>query len=207
MANCVSANLLISWPAMRRQPCLASSDCCWHWLCWVPWSTACLSFPQEVPAEATSLSSAVLQVGTSLTSHSLLTQGTVNGSTILECKSWLCATCLAGTVSMTCVSSKYVQQAVPLAVYLAPTLIGSVAFLAVILVAFLYWRRLAGDVANYKQLWHKRRYSAPPLHSGSQDVNLPNPVCCDALPNLPIVMLPLPKLCRVAYCCACLQRR
>ncbi len=63
---------------------------------------------------------------------------------------------------MTCVSSKYQQQAVPLAAYLAPTLIGSVAILAVILVAFLYWRRLAGDVANYKQLWHKRRYSAPP---------------------------------------------
>ena len=102
-------------------------------------------------------------------------------------------------------SSKYVQQAVPLAVYLAPTLVGGVAFLAVILVAFLYWRRLAGDVANYKQLWHKRRYSAP-LHSESQDVNLPNPVC-DALPNLPIVMLPLLKLCRVAYCCACLRRR
>ncbi len=75
---------------------------------------------------------------------------------------WLSVTCLAGTVSMTCVSSSNQQQAVPLAVYLAPTLIGGVGILAIALLAFLYWRRLAGDVANYKQLWHKRRYSAPP---------------------------------------------
>ncbi len=124
--------------------------------------------------------------------------------TILEGKVWLRVTCHAGTVSMTCVSSKYLQQTVPLAVYLAPTLIGSLAILAVILVAFLYWRRLAGDVANYKQLWHKRRYSTPPLHTGSQ---LVIPVCCDALRNLPIVMSPLPKLCMIDCRCACLQRR
>ncbi|DBA91536.1 TPA: hypothetical protein ACH3X1_003159 [Trebouxia sp. C0004] len=71
-----------------------------------------------------------------------------------------------GTVSMTCVSSEFLQQAVPLAVYLAPTLIGSLAALAVILVAFLYWRRLAGDVASYKQLWHKRRQPPGTLKEG-----------------------------------------
>ena len=114
-------------------------------------------------------------------------------------------TCLAGTVSMTCVSSSSQQQSsVPLAVYLAPTLIGGVAILAIALLAFLYWRRLAGDVASYKQLWHKRRYSAPPwaFRVTSHKSLKPSLLWCNLHPA-----------CRhgasaqIACCCACLQRR
>ena len=63
----------------------------------------------------------------------------------------------AGYVSMTC---NFVAQipSVPLAVYLAPSLIGAVLLCIALPLAFIYWRRLASDVANYKQMWHKRRY-------------------------------------------------
>ncbi len=47
-------------PAMQQQPCLAISDWYQRWLCWVDGSTACQSFAQKVPAEANSLSTAVI---------------------------------------------------------------------------------------------------------------------------------------------------
>ncbi len=86
---------------------------------------------------------------------------------------WLSVTCLAGTVSMTCVSSSNQQQAVPLAVYLAPTLIGGVGILAIALLAFLYWRRLVTS-----QITNSCGTSAGTAlllgHTTSQVVNLPN---------------------------------
>ena len=76
--------------------------------------------------------------------------------------------CDAGNVSMTCVLDAS-TAGVPLAVYLAPSVLGALLVCIVLPLAFVYWRRLAGDVANYKQIWHKRRYLCmpclQPIHS------------------------------------------
>ena len=61
---------------------------------------------------------------------------------------------------MTCVytTMPYYSSGVPLAAYLAPSLIGAFLLIIFLPLAFLYWRRVIDDVANYKQIWHKRRY-------------------------------------------------
>ena len=64
--------------------------------------------------------------------------------------------CHAGNVSLTCVFTAS-QPGLPLAVYLAPSLIGALLLCIAIPLAFVYWRRLAADLASYKQMWHKRR--------------------------------------------------
>ncbi len=59
---------------------------------------------------------------------------------------------------MTCVANTVTDITVPLAVYLAPSIIGFLLLVVALPLSFLYWRRLATDVANYKQMWHKRRW-------------------------------------------------
>ena len=66
-------------------------------------------------------------------------------------------TCNAGNVSMTCAADTQGPPALPLSVFLAPSIIGFLLLLTVIFVFGFYWRRLATDVATYKQSWHKRR--------------------------------------------------
>lgn len=58
---------------------------------------------------------------------------------------------------MTCVLDGAIP-ALPIAIYVVPSVIGAVMLCMVLLLGFVYWRRLASDVANYKQMWHKRRY-------------------------------------------------
>ena len=65
--------------------------------------------------------------------------------------------CLAGNVSMTCVLDTQGQQTLPVALYVAPSVVGFLLLFVVVPLAFLYWRRLAGDLATYKQTWNKRR--------------------------------------------------
>ena len=47
---------------------------------------------------------------------------------------------------------------VPLASFIVPSVVGGLLLALALPLAFIYWRRLAGDLATYKQIWHKRRY-------------------------------------------------
>ena len=47
---------------------------------------------------------------------------------------------------------------VPLASFLVPAVVGGLLLVLAVPLAFIYWRRLAGDLATYKQIWHKRRF-------------------------------------------------
>lgn len=58
---------------------------------------------------------------------------------------------------MTCDAATVTTPTLPLAVYLAPSIVGFVLLAVILPLAFFYWRKMAGDVANYKQIWHKRR--------------------------------------------------
>ena len=59
---------------------------------------------------------------------------------------------------MTCVPARSRGDDVPLASFLVPSVFGGLLLFFAITLAFIYWRRLAGDLASYKQIWHKRRY-------------------------------------------------
>ena len=59
---------------------------------------------------------------------------------------------------MTCISSQMSPGHVPLASFIVPSVVGGLLLAFAIPLAFIYWRRLAGDLATYKQIWHKRRY-------------------------------------------------
>lgn len=70
---------------------------------------------------------------------------------------------------MTCISSQLSPDRVPLVGLIVPSVVGGLLLAIAVPLAFIYWRRLAGDLANYKQIWHKRRYLsgcslARPLH-------------------------------------------
>lgn len=47
---------------------------------------------------------------------------------------------------------------VPLVSFIVPSVVGGLLLAIALPLAFIYWRRLAGDLATYKQIWHKRRY-------------------------------------------------
>ena len=59
---------------------------------------------------------------------------------------------------MTCTSSQIRPDHVPLASFLVPAVVGGLLLVLAVPLGFIYWRRLAGDLATYKQIWHKRRY-------------------------------------------------
>lgn len=65
--------------------------------------------------------------------------------------------CLTGNVSMTCIFKDPPNDS-HLAAYLVPSVVGALLLCLAVPLAFIYWRRLAGDLATYKQIWHKRRY-------------------------------------------------
>ena len=65
--------------------------------------------------------------------------------------------CIVGNVSMQCILSQMPNH-VPLASFIVPSVVGGLLLAIAVPLAFIYWRRLAGDLATYKQIWHKRRY-------------------------------------------------
>lgn len=60
---------------------------------------------------------------------------------------------------MTCIlKAQSLHDSVSLAAYLVPGVVGALLLSLALPLVFIYWRRLAGDLATYKQIWHKRRY-------------------------------------------------